>query len=116
MKRSSDFPKILLCREPTDMRKQSAGLAEVVETSLKENPFSDCLFIFCNKRRDIIKALYFDRAGFSLWTKKLDQGRFPWLKTDTKGILEMKSSDLDLIFDGVDVFKRHKKLDFDSVS
>ena len=46
MKRAKDFPRILLYREHTDMRKQSLGLARLVESELKENPFNACLFVF----------------------------------------------------------------------
>lgn len=97
------------------MRKQSAGLSEMVESSFGESPFQDVLFVFCNRRRDIIKALYFDRAGFCLWTKKLDQNRFPWLKSEVSKIV-ISPEDFDLMIDGVDIFKRHKKLSFKSVS
>lgn len=115
MKRAQDFPRILLHRGPCDMRKQAYGLAEVVEGHMKESPFSACLFIFCNRRRDIVKALYFDRAGFCLWSKKLDQGRFPWLNAEGPHV-ELSAEDLALVFDGVDVFKRHKSLDLKSIS
>jgi transposase len=116
MKKAHDFPKILLCRAACDMRKQAYGLAEVVEGHMKETPFENCLFLFCNRRRDIIKALYFDRAGFCLWTKKLDQGRFPWARQGVGVELEVSADDLCLIFEGVDVFKRHKSLDLKSIS
>jgi len=116
MKRADDFPKILMFRGHADMRKQAIGLADVVQQVMKENPFNDCLFLFCNRRRDIIKALYFDRAGFCLWTKRLDQNRFPWLKESDDSNFEISAEDLNLLLDGVDVFKRHKKLSFSSVS
>lgn len=98
------------------MRKQINGLASIVEENMGHDLFSESLFIFCNRRRDIIKALYFDKAGFCLWTKKLDQSKFPWFKCETSKELEVSPSDLELIFDGVDVFKRHKKLSFSSNS
>ena len=116
MKRGSDFLKIMLCIEPTDMRKQANGLSEMVQNSLDKNPFADCLYLFCNRRRGILTALYFDKAGFCLWTKRLDQSRFPWLRVKDKVVVEINSKDFELIIDGVDVFKRHKKLDFESVS
>ena len=116
MKRASDFNRILLFREATDMRKQINGLAEIVQDTMKESPFSENLFLFCNRRKDIIKAIYFDRAGFCLWTKRLDKNRFPWLKTGGEIKVEITDKDLELLFDGVDVFKRHKKLKYESFS
>ena len=98
------------------MRKQAHGLAAVVEEQMKEIPFNNCLFLFCNRRRDIIKALYFDRAGFCLWTKNLDQGKFPWVQAVDGSSFEISAADAALIFDGVDVFKRHKTLNLKSIS
>ena len=116
MKKSQDFKTIKLYLKPADMRKQSFGLAAIVERELALSPFGECLFIFCNKKRDIIKALYFDKAGFCLWTKKLDQSKFPWLKKRLGKVKEISSADLDLILDGVDVFKRHEELNFTSLT
>ena len=116
MKRARDFRRILIFKGPMDMRKQSNGLAEVVEDIMKENPFEDCLFLFCNRKRDIIKGLYFDKAGFCLWTKKLDQSKFPWLKEGRKYGIELSYRDVDLILDGVNIFTRHKNLKFQSIS
>ena len=115
MKKASDFQEIKLYLAPADMRKQSYGLASLIENSLGENPSKGSLYIFCNRSRTIIKALYFDRAGFCVWSKKLDQNRFPWLKTAIK-TREIAASDLELLFEGVDIFKRHKEIQFDSVS
>lgn len=116
MKRSCEFTKILLYRLPVDMRKQSLGLATIVECSLEKNPFEEGhLFVFNNRRRDIIKALYFDKAGFCLWSKRLDQSKFPWPKAGDEKSISISPEDLDLVFDGVDVFKRHMRLDFDSL-
>ena len=117
MKRAKDFPQVLLCRSYTDMRKQSNGLAEIVESYLGKDPFAETLFVFCNRRKDIIKALYFDKSGFCLWTKKLDQARFPWIKQlESRTCIDISARDLELLFDGVDVFKRHKKLKFTSLT
>ena len=115
MKAANQFPKILLYRPYTDMRKQTMGLATIVEEQMRQNPFEDILFLFCNRRRDILKAIYFDKSGFCLWSKKLDQSKFPWL-TKGNGEIEISATDFDLLIDGVDIFKRHKKLNFSSLS
>ena len=52
---------------PTDMRKQSAGLAAVVQEEMELDPFQKALFIFCNRKRTLMKAVYWDRNGFCLW-------------------------------------------------
>jgi transposase len=57
---------------PTDMRKQINGLAIMVEQQLEKNPFEDgALYLFCNKERRILKALYWDVTGFCLWQNQL---------------------------------------------
>ncbi|NRA68947.1 MAG: IS66 family insertion sequence element accessory protein TnpB [Pseudobacteriovorax sp.] len=116
MKQASDFSKILLWREPVDMRKQINGLAEIVESELQENLFENTLFLFCNKKRDLVKAIYFDKAGFCLWIKKLDSDRFPWFRKADQAELTISARDFELVVDGVDVFKRHRKLNFTSYS
>ena len=62
----------------TDMRKQSGGLSVLVEQELECDPFSGSLYLFCNRRRNLMKVLYWDRNGFCLWGKKLEKHRFPW--------------------------------------
>ncbi|NDV14096.1 IS66 family insertion sequence element accessory protein TnpB [Crenobacter caeni] len=58
---------VYLYRSTIDFRKSIDGLATLVEQSLGLNPFADALFLFINRRRDKIKALYWHRNGFCLW-------------------------------------------------
>lgn len=51
----------------TDMRKQVNGLAIIAEEQMELNPLSGAVFVFCNRQRRIIKALYWDGTGFALW-------------------------------------------------
>ncbi len=67
MRPSHELPKVYLCREPVDMRKAIDGLAVLVEGVLSMSPFEPHLFVFCNRRRDKIKMLYFEGNGFLLW-------------------------------------------------
>ena len=60
----------------TDMRRSIDGLAALVQQSFKLDPFSDSLFLFCGKRRDRIKALYWEGDGFVLLYKRLERGAF----------------------------------------
>ena len=74
-----DLQKVNIYVRPgkTDMRKQINGLAIVVQ-QLKLDPFSGSLFLFCNRRRYLLKILYWDRTGFALWQKRLEKDKFPW--------------------------------------
>ena len=62
------------------MRKSINGLSVVVQLDMKLDVKHPALFIFCNRRRTHMKALYFDRSGFALWFKKLEESKFPWPK------------------------------------
>ncbi len=66
------------CVAPTDLRKQAASLALLVEQSLKRNIFEAALYVFSNARRDRIRILYWERNGLVLWSKRLEQQRFIW--------------------------------------
>jgi transposase len=71
--------RVYLHRAPVDMRKQRSGLAALVQEVLKEDPFSGALFLFTSKRRDRIKALYWDRNGFVVFYKVIEgKERFSW--------------------------------------
>ena len=61
---------IYLYIDIVDFRKSINGLIVVVEQDMKLNPFRDALFVFCNKKRDKVKILYWDKTGFALWYKR----------------------------------------------
>ena len=64
-----DFTTVRIFIRPghTDMRKQAAGLSLLVTEEMQLDPFSQHLFFFCNKRRNVLKAVYWDKNGFCLW-------------------------------------------------
>ncbi len=70
--------RILVAVEPTDFRKGIDGLARVCREALGSDPFSGCVFVFCNKSRKALKILVYDGQGFWLCQKRLSKGRFPW--------------------------------------
>ena len=69
---------IYLAQEPVDFRLGINGLSTMVEATLRFDPFSRNLFCFTNKRRNQIKVLYWQRSGFCLWLKRLEEERFRW--------------------------------------
>jgi len=68
--------RVLLYRQPTDMRKSFDGLAALARHALGEDPLGGELFCFVNRRRTYMKVLYFAGDGFCLWAKRLERGRF----------------------------------------
>ena len=74
----SDNIKVYLALGHTDMRKSINGLSILVSEYMELNPFSGHLFVFCNRRQNMIKVLYWDRNGFCLWHKRLEKHSFNW--------------------------------------
>ncbi len=111
-----DFSKIRIFLRPgyMDMRKAANGLSIFVQEQLELDPLSGNVFLFCNKRRNIFKALYWDRNGFCVWKKKLEKDRFPWPK-DGGEVAEISEQKLKWLLDGIDFWKAHKKLPYSSV-
>jgi transposase len=69
-------PAIFLHTDATDMRKSFTGLCGLIRGVFGDDPADGSLFLFVNKRRDRIKALWWDGDGFVLWYKRLEQGTF----------------------------------------
>lgn len=65
----------------TDMRKSIDGLSAVVQQNFHLDPFSNSLFLFCGRKSNRIKALYWEGDGFVLLYKRLENGRFQWPRT-----------------------------------
>jgi len=99
----------------TDMRKQIKSLAVYVSDEIGKDPLSGNLYIFCGKSRRLIKALYWDRNGFCLWQKRLEQDRFPW-PVNEEEVRSITRDELRMILNGIDFFKAHKKLNFFAVN
>jgi transposase len=72
----SGVRRILAYGEAVDMRKAFGGLLGVVKGVLEEDPLSETLFVFVNRRGTYVKVLYWDRTGFCLFAKRLERGRF----------------------------------------
>ena len=68
----------------TDLRRGIDGLAAIVQQQFNLDPFTNALFLFCGKRRDRIKALYWEGNGFVLLYKRLESGRFQWPRKESE--------------------------------
>ena len=124
--------EIYLCHDPVDFRLGINGLSVLVEATLKFDPFSRNLFCFVNKRRSQIKVLYWQRSGFCLWLKRLEEERFKWpthlasspagpagrQRPDGAGAVMTLDDDQFLwLLDGLDLkhLKPHRTLEYRSV-
>jgi transposase len=68
--------RFFLYQLPINMRKSFEGLAKAVEEAFPEELFSGAYFIFLNRRRDLMKILYWDVDGLVIWYKRLEKGSF----------------------------------------
>jgi transposase len=102
--------RIWLASEATDMRCGFDRLAERVRVVIGEDPLSGHLFVFRSRRGDRLKILHWDRDGFVLWYKRLEEGVFKLPRAEGAGrALELRASELAMILDGIDV-SRLKRL------
>ena len=80
----SRVQKIYIVTGRTDKRKSFDGLMAVIRDSFQMDPFSNAVFLFCGRKKNTMKALYFDRDGFVLLQKRLDNGKFQWPNNDSE--------------------------------
>jgi len=97
--------RVFLAVEPVDMRKGFEGLHALVGERLGEEVRSGGLFVFTNKRRTRLKALYFDGTGLWILTKRLERGTFAWPKSEETGSgkLALRPEAFAMLTDGIDL-------------
>lgn len=105
--------RVWLHRRPTDLRKSFDGLAALVKRELGDEPSNGALYVFTNRRRTLVKVLYYERGGYCLWSKRLEQGQFH-VRFDGLRKAAIDLTVLALIIDGIDTramrrFKRYKR-------
>lgn len=103
--------RVVLAVGPTDMRKSINGLAALVESQMGCSAVSGHLFVFCNRARTIVKALYWDHNGFCLWQKRLESERFRWPRSEAE-VMEIEPRQLMWLLSGLEIEQRgsHRRL------
>ena len=107
--------RVFLALGSTDMRKAINGLLIMVEQHLSRNPFSGDLFVFCNRRRNMIKVLYWDKNGFCLWHKRLEEHKFQWPES-AEEVVMIGPRELEWLLDGLDFTSAHQRLFYHAVA
>jgi transposase len=93
----------------TDMRKGVKGLTVLIQEQMKGDPFSGSMYIFCNRDRKLLKAVWWDKTGFWLSQKRLEKEKYPW--PENRGEAEeLSAEELKMLLSGIDFFKAHKQL------
>ena len=85
----------------TDMRKGMHGLALLVQEGLKRDPFAGDIYVFSGRGGSLVKALWHDGLGLSLYAKRLDEGRFVWPAT-VDGATALTAGQLSYLLEGID--------------
>jgi transposase len=94
--------RVWLYTRPTDMRKSYDGLSALVKNTLHEDPASGHVFVFINRKRTQMKVLYFDRSGYCVWSKRLEQGRFQYRSSGAYKVA-LDWTQLKLILEGIEL-------------
>lgn len=116
MKMFVDVADIYLHHDPVDFRKAINGLVLIVEQQMQLSPFSDALFVFCNRPRDKLKVLYWDKTGFCLWYKRLEKDKFKWPRKHQNDVMSLSEDQWRWLLSGYDInqLKGHQSLEFSS--
>src|SRR5512133_2094630 len=94
--------KIWLAVQPTDMRCGFDRLAQLAQAVTGQDPLSGHLFLFRSRGGDRIKILYFDRDGYALWYKRLEEGTFKLPRVEpSQRSVELRASELAMLLDGI---------------
>ena len=103
--------RVFVATRPVDLRASFYGLAAHVRGTLGADPQSGTLFLFIGKGRKLVKVLFWDRQGYCIFSKKLEQGRFALFDDVPEGAVqhEVDFTSLTLFLEGVDLSARRRK-------
>lgn len=104
---------IFLYRDVVDFRKSIDGLVEIVERELKRDAYTGAMFLFCNKGKDKLKAVFWDKTGFALFYKRLEKHKFKWPRDIDDQEFELTEQQLAWLLSGYDVLG-HQALHYQS--
>jgi transposase len=93
--------RIWIASGHTDMRKGMNGLALLVQEGLGRDPFAGDVFVFRGRAGSLIKALWHDGIGLSLYAKRLDRGRFVWPAT-VDGVVALSAAQMSYLLEAID--------------
>lgn len=99
----------------TDLRMAVNGLGTLIQEEMTEPLFSGSVFLFCNKNRKLLKALWWDKTGFWMCQKRLSQERWPWPETG-EAAAQITADQMWLLLAGIDFWKAHKELHYSEIA
>lgn len=99
--------RVYLACGSTDLRKSIDGLAVLIKEGFALDPFSPCLFVFCNRQRDKLKILQWEHNGFWLHYRRLERGKFQWPAETGCAPVKVSRRELRWLLDGL-ALKQHQ--------
>lgn len=111
LKEFTGTDKVYITCGYTDIRKGIDGLATLVHSQFKLDPFTNTLFLFCGRKKDRIKGLYWEGDGFLLVYKRPEEGKFSWPR-NSKEVKSITPQQYRWLMEGlsVDQSKAHKDI------
>ncbi len=106
MLNETHIEKVYLAQGSTDLRKSIDGLAVLVQEAFQLDPFSPCLFVFCNRKKDKIKILQWDHNGFWLHYRRLERGTFHWPADNDSTPLTISHRQFRWLMDGLPLHQK----------
>ena len=106
---------VYLALGATDMRKSINGLSLLVEEQFDLDLFTGNMFAFCNRRRDMVKILYWGGNGFCVWLKRLEEDQFRWPDSEQE-VMEISPAALTWLLHGLDLRQAHRRLSYGAVA
>ena len=96
---------VYVATEPCCLRKSFEGLANEVRQALAKDPLSGHVFVFLNRRKNMVKLLLWTRGGFTIVAKRLERGTFTFPERVTSGAasVEVDVHELSMLLEGIDV-------------
>lgn len=106
--------QVWLYTQATDMRKQFDGLAALAKNKMTGSVSEGHIFVFINRKRTLMKALYYSKGGLCLWSKRLEQGCFHQVaaSVSTPQKMNLTWAQLQCLIDGIHWQKMEKKKRF----
>lgn len=105
--------KVYIALGATDMRKSINGLSLLVEEQFGLDLFSGSFFAFCNRKRNLVKILYWADNGFCIWLKRLEEDLFRWPDYEEE-VMEVNQVALEWLLHGLDLSHAHQQLSYNS--
>ena len=110
----SEVPTVYLHRDYVDFRKAINGLVGIIESQMNLSPYEDAIFVFCSKTKDKLKVIHWDKTGYVMWYKRLEQSKYAWPLKHEDAVIELTVQQWCWLLSGYNVLAMvgHRALDY----